>query len=173
VAAGRFGKAISFDGTDDLVAVPHDSALNLTSGMTLEAWVRPTALGNPRSVVMKERPGSFDYALFADSVDNAPTANVFTTSALDAVGPATLSLGTWTHLSQTWDGSTLRLYVDGAEVASEPAGGALVTSTGQLGIGGSSTGGQFFSGLIDEVRVFNRARTTAQIQADMNAPVNP
>ena len=48
-----------------------------------------------------------------------------------------------------------------------------MTSTGELRIGGSSTGSQFFSGLIDEVRVFNRARTAAEIAADMNAPVDP
>ena len=67
VTGGRFGGALSFDGTDDMVSVPHDTALNLNSGMTLEAWVRPSALGTIRSVVMKERPGSFDYGLFADN----------------------------------------------------------------------------------------------------------
>ena len=173
VTGGRFGGALSFDGTDDMVSVPHDTALNLNSGMTLEAWVRPSALGTIRSVVMKERPGSFDYGLFADNASSAPAANVFTTSAMQASGPAALGLGTWTHLAQTWDGTTLRLYVDGAEVANRPAPGALVTSTGELRIGGSSTGSQFFSGLIDEVRVFSRARTAAEIAADMNAPVDP
>jgi hypothetical protein len=141
--------------------------------MTLEAWVRPSALGNLRSVVMKERPGSFDYALFADNASNAPAANVFTTTAFQTSGPAAIGLGTWTYLAQTWDGTTLRLYVDGAEVANKPAPGALVTSTGDLRIGGSSAGSQFFSGLIDEVRVFSRARTSAEIAADMNAPVDP
>jgi hypothetical protein len=48
-----------------------------------------------------------------------------------------------------------------------------VTSTGQLRIGGSNTSGQFFSGLIDEVRIFDRPRTPAELTADMNAPVTP
>jgi uncharacterized protein DUF4082/concanavalin A-like lectin/glucanase superfamily protein/galactose oxidase-like protein/Big-like domain-containing protein/purple acid phosphatase-like protein len=173
VTDGRFGGALSFDGVDDIVSVPHDAGLNLNAGMTLEAWVRPSALGDLRSVVMKDRPGSYDYAMFADSAANAPTANVFTTSALEAVGPAPLTLSTWTHLAQTWDGSTLKLYVDGAEVDSKPAGGALLTSTGQLRIGGSGAGAQFFSGVIDEVRIFDRARTGTQVAADMNTPVDP
>lgn len=174
VAGGRFGKALSFDGTDDWVAVPHDAALNLSSGMTLEAWVRPSALGSSvRSVLTKERPGSFDYALYADNADNHPAANVFTSSALSAAAESPLGLSTWTHLAQTWDGTTLKLYVDGAEVSSQPAPGTLVTSTGQLRIGGSNASGQFFSGLIDEVRIFDRPRTPAELTADMNAPVTP
>jgi concanavalin A-like lectin/glucanase superfamily protein len=173
VPGGRFGQALSFDGTDDVVTVPHDTTLNLNSSMTLEAWVRPSALGTVRTVVTKDQPGTSSYALLANTAASVPSANVFTTSALDAVGPASLGLGTWTHLAQTWDGSTLKLYVDGAEVSSRPTTGALLTGTGQLRIGGSSTAGQFFSGLVDEVRVFSRVRTAAEIAADMNAAVKP
>jgi hypothetical protein len=171
VTTGRFGNAVSFDGTDDAVTVPHDAALNLSSGMTLEAWVRPSALGSLRSVLTKDRTGGFDYGLFANSAANHPTANVITTSAFEAAGPAALGLSTWTYLAQTWDGTTLKLYVDGAEAGSVPTSGALITSTGQLRIGGAS--GQFFTGLIDEVRVFDHARTAAEITADMNTPVTP
>jgi hypothetical protein len=146
--------------------------LNLTTGMTLEAWVRPSALGSSlRSVLMKERPAGFDYSLLADTAANHPTANVMTTSAFEAAGPSALGLSTWTHLAQTWDGSALRLYIDGAEVATQPSPGTLITSTGQVRIGGSS--GQFFSGLIDEVRIYNRARTAAEIAADMVTAVKP
>jgi hypothetical protein len=94
-----------------------------------------------------------------------------TTSAFEAAAPSALGLSTWTHLAQTWDGSTLRLYIDGAEVATQPSPGTLITSTGQVRIGGSS--GQFFSGLIDEVRIYNRARTAAEIAADMVTAVKP
>ena len=49
--AGRFGRALSFDGTNDIVTVPDDSALRLTTGMTLKAWVKPTAATAWRSVI--------------------------------------------------------------------------------------------------------------------------
>ena len=122
---------------------------------------------------MKEHPGSFDYALFANTDGNHPAADVFTTSPLEAAGPAALELGTWTHLALTWDGATLKLFVDGANVATQAAPAPLMTSTGQLRIGGSSLGGQFFNGLIDEVRVYDRPLAGSAIQADMNAPVKP
>jgi hypothetical protein len=173
VAGGRFGKALSFDGTDDVVTVAGAAPLDLVSGMTLEAWVRPSVLGAVQSVVTKDVPGSFSYTLLANTGADRPSANVFTTSALAAEGPAALALTTWTHLAQTWDGTTLKLYVDGAEVASRPAAGSPSVNNGQLKIGGTSVAGQFFSGLIDEVRVFDRPRTPAEIAADMNAAVTP
>jgi hypothetical protein len=61
--------------------------------------------------------------------------------------------------------------VNGAQVSSKPQSGALVTSTNPLQIGGDSLYGQFFSGMIDEVRIYSVTLTPAQIQADMVAPI--
>ena len=70
-AAGRFGSALSFDGVNDWVTVADTAALDLTSGMTMEAWVYPTALGGWRTVAMKEASGGLAYALYAD--DGVPS----------------------------------------------------------------------------------------------------
>jgi len=71
----------------------------------------------------------------------------------------------------TYDRATVRLYVNGLQVSSLPATGAIATSTNPLTIGGDATWGQYFEGRIDEVRVYNVALTAAQIQADMAAPI--
>src|SRR5204863_3719140 len=84
---------------------------------------------------------------------------------------ALLPLNAWSHLAATYDGSAVRLYLNGAQVASTPASGAAQTSSSPFRIGGDSVWGEYFKGLIDEVRVYNRALTAAQIQADMNTPV--
>jgi hypothetical protein len=73
----------------------------------------------------------------------------------------------------TWDGTTLRLFVDSAEVFAESAPGPLVTSTGALRIGGNSLRGEWFNGLIDEVRIYDRPLGEAAIRSDMNRPVLP
>ena len=65
----------------------------------------------------------------------------------------------------------MRLFVNGTQVASTAKTGALATSTNPLQIGGDSLYGQYFAGLIDEVRVYNVALTAAQIQADLARPV--
>jgi hypothetical protein len=69
------------------------------------------------------------------------------------------------------DGANLRLYVNGTQVASRALTGAMRTSTGVLRIGGNSIWSEWFAGLIDEVRVYNRALSATEIQADMTTPV--
>ena len=68
---------------------------------------------------------------------------------------------------------TLRLYVNGTQVASAAATANMATSSNPLQIGGDSIYGQYFNGRIDEVRVYNRALSATEIQTDMNTPVGP
>jgi hypothetical protein len=82
-----------------------------------------------------------------------------------------LPLNAWTHLATTYDGATLRLYVNGMEVGSQTGGGSIQVSTGRLRIGGHAVWGEWFAGRIDEVRIYNRALSPAEIQANMAAPV--
>ena len=76
-----------------------------------------------------------------------------------------------THLAVTFDGATLRMFVDGAQVSSGAAAGAAIVTSGALRIGGNSVWGEYFRGLIDEVRIYNRPLTAAEIQTDMNIPI--
>lgn len=175
--AGRFGGALAFDGVNDWVTVADANALDLTTGMTLEAWVFPIAAGSGtwRNVLIKERANGEVYNLYAKADTNVPAVYVVrsaqTGTPLDARGTAALPLNSWTHLSATHDGTTLRLYVNGVQVGTRAVAGALLTSTGVLRIGGNSLWGEYFQGRIDEIRVYNRALTAAEIQSDMNAPV--
>ena len=171
-AAGRFGSALSFDGVNDWVSVPDAGSLDLTTGMTLEAWVRPSVLGSWRTVVFKERPGGVVYALFADQAGSRPLGQVFIGGERNAVGTAAVPLNAWTHLATTFDGSVVRLYVNGSLTASTAVSGAMAASTGLLRLGGNSVWGEWFSGLIDEVRVYNRALSAGEIQQDMQTAVS-
>ena len=71
------------------------------------------------------------------------------------------------HLAETYDGSALRFYVNGTQVSSVARTGSILTSTNALQIGSDSIYGQYFNGLIDEVRIYNAALSAAQIQTDM------
>ena len=81
-------------------------------------------------------------------------------------GTAALPAGVWSHLATTWDGSTLRLYVDGVQKASRAFAGPIRVSSGPLKIGGNAVWGEWFSGRIDDVRVYNRGLTAAEIARD-------
>jgi hypothetical protein len=80
-------------------------------------------------------------------------------------------LNIWTHLAATYDGTTLRLYVNGVQAGSRAVSGAIQVSNRPLRIGGNSVWGEWFAGRIDEVRIYRRALSAAEVQADMTTPV--
>ena len=170
--SGRFGQALSFDGVNDIVSVPDANSLDLTSGMTLEAWVKPSALGSAwRTAILKERTGNLVYGLYAGTNTGKPAGEAWIGDYQEIFGTSALPLNTWTHLTVTFDGATERLYVGGIQTASRTVTGAMTPSTGALKIGGNTVWGEWFQGLIDEVRIYNRALSTTEIQSDMNTAV--
>ena len=171
--SGRYSYGLAFNGSSARVNVQDAPSLDLTSAMTLEAWVKPTTVTSSwRDVIYK---GNDNYYLMATSspggtarpVGGATIAGVHQ----EAFGTVAITANTFTHLATTYDGSAVRLFVNGTQVASTAATGSIATSTNQLQIGGDSIYGQYFAGTIDEVRIYNTALTQAQIQADMNSPI--
>jgi len=171
--SGKFGKALSFAASRKAyVTVPDSASLHLTGGMTLEAWVNPSTLtGSWRTVLLKERAGSIAYALYANNGSNRPVGQVYTAAEQSSAGTAQLTRNKWAYLATTYDGTSLRLFVDGTQVSSAAVSGSIVSSTGLLKIGGNAIWGEWYDGMIDEVRVYNRALSATEIQTDMNTPV--
>jgi glucose/arabinose dehydrogenase/PKD repeat protein len=170
--SGKFGRALSFDGTNDRVDVPDASSLDLTTGMTLEAWVKPTTNVGWRTVILKERGSDLLYALYSSN-GSKPRVESYTGAENTAAGTTTLPLNAWSHLAATYDGTNLRFYLNGALQTTKATTGAMPNTTNPLRIGGNAVWGEYFSGLIDEVRVYNRALSAAEIGTDMNAAVVP
>jgi chitodextrinase len=168
--AAKYGNALVFNGSNSRITVNDSSSLHLTTGMTLEAWVNPSIVNNGwRDVIYK---GNDNYFLEGTSDNGAPGSGVTVGSADNVIRASTsLSANAWSHLAFTYDGSALRLYVNGVQVASLAQTGAITTSSNPLQIGGDNIYGQYFSGSIDEVRVYNQPLTQTQIQSDMATPI--
>jgi hypothetical protein len=168
--AGKFGGALVFNGTSAKVTIPDAPSLRLTTDMTLEAWVKPSKVTRAwRDVIYK---GNDNYFLEATTNRKVPGGGgTFGPNDVWMYGTAALAVNTWTHLALIYDGVTLRLYVNGVQVASRAQTGNLATSANPLQIGGDSIFGQYFQGTIDEVRIYNQALSLSEIQTDMGTPI--
>jgi subtilisin family serine protease len=151
--AGRIGGALAFDGEDDQVSSPF--VVNPAEGpFSVFAWVKG---GAPGQVVLSQ-PKAADWLM-------AGLDGGFKTGLTGAgrrgktlASPTVITDDAWHRIGLVWDGSNRILYVDDVEVAKDTPGG-LTGSTGGLTIGAGSTpaAGTFWSGLIDDVRIYDRA----------------
>jgi hypothetical protein len=168
---GKYGSALSFNGVDNLVAISGSASLNVTTGMTLEGWINPTATQSGWRTMMQRQPDSYFLNASTSAGPLRPGGGGTINGDVSMVtGPTASPVNSWTHLALTFEGTTLTLYVNGTAVATQPAIGTLQTNSNPLRIGGNVPYGEFFQGLIDEVRVYNRALSAAEIQADMVTP---
>lgn len=169
------GAALEFDGVDDYVEVADASALQITDAITVECWVNITqkaSIGNTNSdqalvskggryllnVFGPDRtiPGRVEFGGCCSSSLSDPWTN----------GSTDIADGTWHHVAATYDGSYKRIYIDGVLDAEEATTGILAASSSALSIGASS-GARFVNGLVDEVRIWNVARSADEIQTYM------
>jgi PKD repeat protein len=166
--SGDADTSMSFDGSSGYVSVPNSAGLNLTGDLTVEAWVQPGPLDSKtRAVLHKGGTGgyaTYQYRLGLTS-SNFWRGTVYVGSNnLTVTSPNIASTNGWTYLVMTRSGSTLKLYLNGMEVATAAASGTLNTSTGMLAIGRTgSVSVDYFKGSIDEVAVYPTALSAATI----------
>ena len=170
-AGGEIGGALQFDGIDDYVST--DFVLDPANGpFSIFAWIKGGAAGQA-VISQADGTGSGETWLGADPMIGelmtglvAPPAGRFVPQPL--ISEFVITDGQWHHIGFIWDGSYRILYVDGAEVAKDTvAQNTLKSSDGGLYIGAGETlePGTFCSGLIDDVRIYNVALTTDEIEA--------
>ena len=94
----------------------------------------------------------------------------FDGSTVHADARRAVPVNRWSHLALTYDGATLRLYVNGSQVSSRATTGTIKRTTDPLWIGGNHPYGEYFQGLIDQVRVYDRVLSPADVRAEMSTP---
>ncbi len=172
---GKHGSALSFDGVDDSVDVANDSSLGITSNLTIEAWVNPSAITLPSGTWMsiagkKDGHNLSGYGLVMGSY--SPCRRWCFVVDNSGVCPANAceQIGRWDHLVGVYDGSKMYLYQNGILQSTVVKSGNIGLSANSFKVASMTSYGKF-NGLIDEVKVYNYARTAEQIMQDYNAGV--
>jgi len=173
---GRFSRGLTFDGIDDKVVIPRSASLEPAT-VTVEAWVRaPASPGTFRYIIANSATGCLfpSYGLYTGSdggVAFAVSGQDFDPSAVSpAAAPGAIWNGAWHHIAGTFDGATIRLYVDGVEIGSgtprtDPILYGLPDSTNtQFGMFGG-TCSLPYAGDLDEPRIWGRAMSATEIAA--------
>jgi alpha-tubulin suppressor-like RCC1 family protein len=171
-ASGKFDAALTFDGMDDRADVPDANALDLSTDLTAEGWVYADASSQTRTLLAKEETGGIVYGLFLTSASKVELRVKAGGTLRSVTSVTSISASTWTHVAGTYDGSYLRVWINGLEENSLAATGSIAVSDQPLRIGGDTVLNQPFSGRIDEVRIYSRALIASEIVADMDVAVD-
>jgi hypothetical protein len=169
-SAGKIGSyAGTFDGVSTYVAnAANNTAFTLTTGMTLIAWVKLSVLGVDQKIISK-RPS---YVLTVYN-NNIPETEIFigavSNDTRSASGGTVLTTGVWYQIAGTYDGTTLKTYVNGVLDRQISVSGSMDSTSYTLNLGKTADGtANYFNGLIDDARVYNRALSAAEIAAMYN-----
>ena len=170
---GKLGQALSFDGSNDYVALGDVNDLSGSQGVTVSAWVRPSAIGTNGILWRGESSVTKAYSLFLLSTDEirfrvtTTSTGSETSAALDTTTSPISTLNQWYHIAGIYSDSddTMRIYVNGSQVVSNGALASGVLADGAfIETIGSSNTSNLFNGSLDDVRIYNRALTATEVR---------
>lgn len=167
---GKYGQALSFDGGNNYVNCGAPSVLNIRTAITVAAWVKPVLTGDTNQGICCKDDNSeraWNLRLISNKA-NFAVKNASDTS-VSVTDDDALTADVWTHLVGTYDGETVIIYKDGVEVGSDSLTGLIKSSTDEVWLGAYyANGSNNFKGVIDEVRIYNRALGLDEVLDEYN-----
>lgn len=179
LAEDRFGNtnsAYNFDGQDDYIQISHTDSFNFTNGVTISIWAKPNLENTgPHSdwmyLIRKNiedwsgAPGEMSCSIAFETVNNVYLTNLRATSDTYYIqrSSSELPADQFIHFLSVYDGSTLKLYVQGILKESIPASNNVNNTTFDIYIG-KQLSYWFYKGIIDDIRIYNRGLAESEIQ---------
>jgi len=174
---GVINKALALDGDKDYVDCGNDASLNPGNELTVEACFMHRTEVNTWATIVERwgfyQPGQRSYWFGIGTCDIHNQEGYFSVfNSIDTqFGAWTIGISLndnqWHHMAGVVNGNKIQLYLDGAPIEEQPFDGTIQQTSVQVSIGGEETTNSF-NGLIDEVRIWNVARTQEQIRRWMN-----
>ena len=169
--------ALIFDGNSEYVTVPHNDVFNIQTAYTIEAWIFADEWKNlswQGSIVSKDAQGP-DVGYTLRCGDNGVLSFVMSVDNVwnEVLSPPLMSIKQWHHVAAVVNNGVMTLYIDGMDVASKTYSGTPSNNTNNIAIGESSGfSGRLFDGVLDEIRIWNTARTQAQLNDNKTADLS-
>ncbi|MFW2403867.1 MAG: DNRLRE domain-containing protein [Gammaproteobacteria bacterium] len=175
--SGQLDGGLSFDGSNDYINVPHDDTLLLTQGMTFTAWSNTLDNGGGyQAIISKDTPANGASNYWFGIENDELVFGFWAEGSFRSVKTATANLAsnTFYHLAASFDNATdeVRLYVDGTEVQTGSITFEPTTETADLMIGGSIDA-EYWNGVLDDVRMYDRVLTLSDIAELATPPPAP
>ena len=166
--------AIGLDKIDDHVKVLDNAGLDTVSGLTWEGWIKPSTVACGQYLFIRSPTALASFGCNKDIRFSIRPNEVYT----DLHTPSNaFAAGETYYMAFTWDGATMRIYKNGTEIASRAATGTLANTSYNLIIGAESGGydarGDYLSGTIDEVALYNRALTGSEVERRYDLGLDP
>lgn len=163
---GKLGYALAFDGKDDYVAGEFADSLKSTTNTTWSAWIKPSGVENvTQDQMILSMQGANNLRLFGRKLFGSFKINDQTESVS---GVTALENNKWYHIVSTYDGSSLRLYLNGAlEAELTNLNGGVELDTGQFEVGRwQASDPRYYQGAVDEVKLYSRALSADQVKLE-------
>ena len=165
--SGVLGTCLSFDGENDYVSIPNNSSLNFTNNLTIMAWANTHDYKEAKIAQKGDWDGhGIGIGKWNGWKGHIRLANGTTESIESTSGRPILN--EWYHIAITYDGFSLKLYINGQLNNSKEVTGTLNINSRNASIGSDNGGQKFFNGMIDEVKFFRTALSQTEIQSIFN-----
>jgi hypothetical protein len=169
-------KALTFDGTDDVVRIPNAAPFNPTTTMSIEMWIKPTrATPLVQNVLTKSSFNQNNGYIFPRTDDGWQSFSFWlaVNGQWKVISAQFGNLNKWTHVAATYDGFFMKIYMDGNLVSSLSAPGTITVNSNDLQIGQQpGYSAEFYQGGVDEMRVWSRSLTQCEIQNNLTCEIN-
>jgi hypothetical protein len=166
-SAGRFGRSLTFDGVNDTIQLPATETVALSTGFTFEAWIAPTSFFTSGSRKLWSHPS---LALLVTSQGYLYATANLTGGYRAFYSTTTIPLNTWSYVAYTYDGTALRLYINGTAAGTTTVTGTVAATVDPMTLGGPYSDG--IAANLDEVRLYRRGLTASEMWLDSETPVD-
>ncbi len=177
IVDGPNGNALNFNSKSDYLEVADSSSLDVSDEITISAWIRPESRATQYVIKKADRNQTDGFELSLSSsgrvfvrFNGDSSGNDF---RLDSTSRYPTDGSTWMHVAATYDGSTIRLYINGELEASQSASFQIATNDLPLAIGAGHNGDRGYVGAMDDVRIYSQAISQQEIDAIITGQPTP